>query len=78
MRHRILVLLLAMALIVAACGPSVVDNGEGSTTSVIVNHNRTYIHHIVIAWDRNHRPGWHHNHDRCSQPGHGGGVFLHG
>jgi germination protein M len=34
MRHRILMLLPAMALIVTACGPSVVDSGEGSTTSV--------------------------------------------
>lgn len=33
MRHRIFILLLAMALIVTACGPSAVDNGEGSTTT---------------------------------------------
>jgi len=32
MRRRIPVLLLAMALIVAACGPSVEDNSNGSTT----------------------------------------------
>ena len=33
MRNRLTVLLLALALAAAACGPSATDNGEGSTTS---------------------------------------------
>ncbi len=33
MRNRLMVLLLALALVAVACGPSAADNGEGSTTS---------------------------------------------
>jgi len=33
MRNRLTVLLLALALVAAACGPSAADNGEGSTIS---------------------------------------------